>query len=237
MRLDGPAMGYLNHRKKSPLAIPKAIVTFFLFSITPVLITLTLMAAVGRPTSNETSPNIWSPRLMAVSTPTINPSSLKSPPPPPLSPNVLPPTPAITPPATPPQTLIHLAPTPPPQLSTQHQTAEFNGRPLRPRKTLRMRVTAYSPDERSCGKWADGVTASGKSVFTNGMKLVAADTRLFPFGTILSIPGYHGGRPVPVLDRGGKIKGHRLDVLYPTHEEALEWGVQYLDVTIWEYAD
>jgi len=113
----------------------------------------------------------------------------------------------------------------------------FDGRPLRPVKTLRMLTTAYSPDARSCGIWADGITASGYSVWTNGMKLAAADTSLFPFGTILTVPGYNGGRPVPVLDRGGVIKGHRLDLLYPTHERALQWGAQRLDVTVWEYAD
>ena len=113
----------------------------------------------------------------------------------------------------------------------------FDGRPLRAVKTVRMLTTAYSPDEQSCGIYADGITASGYSVWTNGMKLVAADTDHYPFGTILTIPGYNGGRPVPVLDRGGRIKGHRLDVLYPTHERALQWGVQRLDVTVWEYAD
>jgi len=113
----------------------------------------------------------------------------------------------------------------------------FNGRPLRAVRTMTMKVTAYSPDERSCGKWADGITASGLSVWTNGMKLVAADTRVLPFRSIISVPGYNEGRPVPVLDRGGKIKGHRLDVLYPTHEVAMQWGVQDLEVTVWEYAD
>lgn len=113
----------------------------------------------------------------------------------------------------------------------------FGHRTLRPVRTIRMVVTAYSPDARSCGKWADGITASGKSVWTNGMKLVAADTRLLPFGSIISVPGYNGGRPVPVLDRGGKIKGKRLDVLYPTHEIARRWGRQTLEVTVWEYAD
>ena len=113
----------------------------------------------------------------------------------------------------------------------------FDGRPLRPVRTIRMLTTAYSPDEQSCGIWADGVTASGYSVWTNGMKLVAADTSVLPFRTIITVPGYNGGRPVQVLDRGGKIKGHRLDVLYPTHETALQWGAQRLDVTVWEYAD
>lgn len=113
----------------------------------------------------------------------------------------------------------------------------FNGRKVRPARTIWMTVTAYSPDHRSCGKWADGITASNKSVWTNGMKLVAADTRLLPFGTLLSVPGYDGGRIVPVLDRGGAIKGARLDVLYPTHAIAREWGVQRLPVTVWEYID
>lgn len=113
----------------------------------------------------------------------------------------------------------------------------FNGRPIRKVRTMRMLVTAYSPDERSCGQFADGVTASGYSVWTNGMKLVAADTRLLPFKSIITIDGYNEGKPVPVLDRGGKIKGHRLDVLYPTHEIARKWGKQWIDVDVWDYAD
>jgi 3D (Asp-Asp-Asp) domain-containing protein len=113
----------------------------------------------------------------------------------------------------------------------------FDGRPIRPARTIMMTVTAYSPDAKSCGIWADGVTASNKSIWTNAMKLVAADTSVLPFGSLLSIPGYDHGNVVPVLDRGGAIKGARLDVLYPTHEIALEWGVQRLPITVWEYAD
>lgn len=112
----------------------------------------------------------------------------------------------------------------------------FDGRPIRPSKLIHMKVTAYSPDARSCAPFDDGITASGYSVFTNGGALIAADKK-FKFGTLLSVPGYNGGRPTPVLDRGGKIKGNRLDVLYPTHNEALQWGVQNLTVTIWEYVD
>lgn len=113
----------------------------------------------------------------------------------------------------------------------------FNGRPLRRVRQMTMLTTAYSPDEKSCGKWADGYTASGYSVWTNGMKLVAADTHLLPFGTIVTIPGYNNGKPVQVLDRGGKIKGRHLDLLYPTHKRALQWGAQRLVVDVWEYAD
>lgn len=56
-----------------------------------------------------------------------------------------------------------------------------------------------------------------------GDRFVAADKR-FEFGQMFVIPGY--GR-VPVLDRGGAIKNNKLDVFFPTHKEALQWGVQY----------
>lgn len=113
----------------------------------------------------------------------------------------------------------------------------FDGRPVRPVRIMWMRVTAYSPDEQSCGIWADGRTATNHSVWTNAMELVAADTTVLPFGSLISVPGYAQDRIVPVLDRGGAIKGSRLDVLYPTHERALEWGVRDLPVVVWEYAD
>jgi 3D (Asp-Asp-Asp) domain-containing protein len=113
----------------------------------------------------------------------------------------------------------------------------FNGRPVRPVRQMSMLVTAYSPDWRSCGIWADGITASLHSVETNAGRLVAADRRVLGFGSMVSVPGYAGGEIVPVLDVGGKIKGARLDVLFPTHEVARRWGVQRLTVTVWDYAD
>lgn len=100
-----------------------------------------------------------------------------------------------------------------------------------------MTVTAYSPDARSCGEDADGQTATLHSVSTNNFRLVAADPKLLPYGSMLSVPGYADGTVVPVLDCGGAIKGRRLDVLYPTHERARQWGVQKLAVVVWEYAD
>ena len=110
----------------------------------------------------------------------------------------------------------------------------FDYKPIRPVKTRKMKTTAYSPDHRSCGEWADGITASGKSVWMNGGKLVAADRKI-PYGTILTIPGYNNEKPVQVWDRGGAIKGNRLDLLHPTHKVALQWGVQDLDVVFWQF--
>jgi len=93
--------------------------------------------------------------------------------------------------------------------------------PYRPTETYR--VTAYCKGSCCCGKWADGITASGAKA--QG-KLIAAPKEI-PFGTWIDIPGYGYAE---VLDRGGSIKGKRLDVFFPTHQEALNWGVQYLEI-------
>ncbi len=121
----------------------------------------------------------------------------------------------------------------------------FDGRPAKPSRVVWMTVTAYSPDPRSCGDSADGITATLHCVTTNGHQLVAADPKVLPYGSMLTIPGYAIGAGsgkfepaiVPVLDCGGAIKGQRLDVLFPTHEEAVAWGIRELPVTVWKYAD
>lgn len=113
----------------------------------------------------------------------------------------------------------------------------FNARPVRPAKTMWMEVTGYAPDEKSCGDSADGMTATLHSVTTNAMRMVAADTSVLPYGSLVSVPGYDEASIVPVLDCGGAIKGAKLDLLFATDKEAMKWGRQRVLVTVWEYAD
>jgi 3D (Asp-Asp-Asp) domain-containing protein len=94
-----------------------------------------------------------------------------------------------------------------------------------------MNVTAYCPCKICCGSHAHGITASGKPVSADGGRFVAAPAP-YPFGTKLVIPGYNNGQPVQVLDRGGAIKGNHLDVFFPTHEQAKQWGRRWIAVTI-----
>ena len=105
---------------------------------------------------------------------------------------------------------------------------------------VRMRVTAYCPCEKCCGKWSDGITASGHEIKLYD-RFVAADKK-YQFNTLMYIPGYTYTNIykfsclvsfTPVLDRGGAIKGNRIDVYFDTHQKALNWGVQYLDVTVY----
>ena len=99
-------------------------------------------------------------------------------------------------------------------------------------RTMTMEVTAYCPCKKCCGKNARGVTASGLKVTHNAGLFVAADTALLPFHTKLRIPGYGDGKTVPVLDRGGAIKGNRIDVFFPSHKQALKWGRRVIEVTV-----
>ena len=94
-----------------------------------------------------------------------------------------------------------------------------------------VRVTAYCPCSKCCGKWADGRTATNKPVTYNKGKFIAMDKSI-PFGTLVFIPSY-SPKPVPVEDRGGAIKGDKIDVFFPTHQEALNWGVKIIEVTIY----
>lgn len=93
-----------------------------------------------------------------------------------------------------------------------------------------MTVTAYCPCSKCCYPFADGITASGHKIQL-GDRLIAAPPEI-PFGTLMDIPGY--GR-CTVKDRGGSIKGNRLDVLFHSHQEALNWGVKYLKVVIYDF--
>lgn len=90
---------------------------------------------------------------------------------------------------------------------------------------ITMKVTAYCPCEKCCGKYADGYTASGHKI-ERGDKFIAAPKSI-PFGTLLEIPEYG---TVPVLDRGGAVTVSRLDVFFDSHKEAQKWGVKYLRI-------
>lgn len=86
-----------------------------------------------------------------------------------------------------------------------------------------MQATAYDLSVASCGKSPShpqyGITASGASLrgkSRSSAMAVAADPRVFPMGTRLQISfgsGFeHMNGVYTVLDKGGAIKGNRIDV-------------------------
>ncbi len=72
-----------------------------------------------------------------------------------------------------------------------------------------------------------GRTASGAPAKDG---TIAADTRIFPFGTIMYIPGYGYGK---VEDRGSAIQGYHIDLYFGNHKKAQTWGNRKSRVKVW----
>ena len=89
------------------------------------------------------------------------------------------------------------------------------------------KTTAYCACSKCCGKWANGITASGKIARAN--HTIAADTSILPFGTEV----YIDGQKYVVEDRGGAIKGKRIDIFFNSHAEANKYGVKNKEIFIW----
>lgn len=89
------------------------------------------------------------------------------------------------------------------------------------------------------------VSASGYSAYDPGNSkhtasgtlvrhgVIAVDPNMIPLGTRVFIPGY--GEAV-AEDIGGSIKGHRIDVAFDSHEEALAFGRRDLEIILIEEA-
>ena len=109
-----------------------------------------------------------------------------------------------------------------------------------------LEVTGYDDGPRSCNwkrNWCGrpviasgpnkgkpkkvGITASG---VRTRQGTIAADTRYYPFGTVMYVPGYGYG---VVEDRGGAIKGQKIDLWFPSERQALEWGRKKVTIKIW----
>ncbi len=93
------------------------------------------------------------------------------------------------------------------------------------RNWLLQPVIASGPNEGKSK--AVGITASGRPARHGTL---AADTTIFPFGTVIYVPGYGYG---VVEDRGGDIKGYKLDLYFPSHAEAKRHGRVKHTVKVW----
>lgn len=90
------------------------------------------------------------------------------------------------------------------------------------------KISAYCPCVQCCGK-TDGITATGTQVSAN--RTIAVDPNVIPLGSKVVIDGH----TYIAEDTGGAIKGNRIDMYFPTHQEALNFGVQYKNIEILKY--
>lgn len=90
-------------------------------------------------------------------------------------------------------------------------------------------ITAYCTCRICCGVYSgNNRTASGTVPTTN--RTIAVDTSVIPFGTKVVI----NGQVYVAEDRGGAIKGKRIDMFFYTHKEALRWGRRTMEVYLAE---
>ena len=107
---------------------------------------------------------------------------------------------------------------------TEHDK-ELHEKAMKEGKVVYVSATAYSAYDPGCGHY----TASGTPLRRG---VIAVDPSFIPLGTRVYIPGY--GEAV-AEDTGGAIVGNIIDVAFDTHEEALAFGRQDLEIYIMEY--
>jgi len=96
------------------------------------------------------------------------------------------------------------------------------------------KVTAYDPVE-SCKPFDDGITSVALPV---GMGVAAVDPGVIPYGSVLYLPEVE--KYFFACDTGAAMRredGRNIDLLMPTVEEALEFGVKRLQVELIDLSD
>jgi 3D (Asp-Asp-Asp) domain-containing protein len=86
-------------------------------------------------------------------------------------------------------------------------------------------ATAYSHESS-----ATGLTYMGYNIKKNpNMKLIAVDPTVIPLGSKVWVEGY--GEAI-AGDIGSAIKGHKIDVLLPSENQAIQWGRKVVKIAI-----
>lgn len=85
------------------------------------------------------------------------------------------------------------------------------------------RITYYCPCEKCCGKWADGLTATGLPAVPG---IVAVDKDVIPLGSTVIIDG----QKYLAADTG--VKGMHVDVCLPDHGSTVEAGAGTAEVWV-----
>ena len=87
------------------------------------------------------------------------------------------------------------------------------------------KITAYCACMQCCGK-TDGITATGTQA-TQG-RTIAVYPKQIPYETEVMFNDH----VYIAEDCGGAITENRIDLYFDSHQDALEWGVQYHEVFV-----
>ena len=86
-------------------------------------------------------------------------------------------------------------------------------------------ITAYCPCAECCGRWADGLTATGFPALPG---VVAVDPDVIPLGSTVVIDGQR----YLAADTGSGVEGLHIDICMGSHGETVEHGVRTADVWV-----
>ncbi|XGZ11821.1 ubiquitin-like domain-containing protein [Peribacillus sp. RS7] len=93
-------------------------------------------------------------------------------------------------------------------------------------KEIYVSSTAYTASCKGCS----GVTSTGVDLKSNpGAKIIAVDPSVIPMGSKVYVEGY--GYAV-AADKGGAIKGNRIDVFFSSKDDAYRWGVKKVKIRV-----
>ncbi|MBS4201227.1 LysM peptidoglycan-binding domain-containing protein [Bacillus sp. FJAT-49732] len=93
-------------------------------------------------------------------------------------------------------------------------------------KVITVKATAYTASCKGCS----GITATGINLIENpNAKVISVDPSVIPLGSKVYVEGY--GEAI-AGDTGGAIKGNKIDVFIPSKQDAINFGVKQLKVTI-----
>ncbi|MFE4814215.1 ubiquitin-like domain-containing protein [Peribacillus simplex] len=93
-------------------------------------------------------------------------------------------------------------------------------------KEIYVSSTAYTASCKGCS----GVTSTGVDLKSNpGAKIIAVDPNVIPLGSKVYVDGY--GYAV-AADKGGAIKGNRIDVFFSSKNDAYRWGVKRVKIRV-----
>ncbi len=119
--------------------------------------------------------------------------------------------------------------------------SSFGITPILNERFVKLEVTAYYkplPKQKKfvTGSYRREIRLNGSGTTSTGKPVrigyAAADPRIFPFGSVLAVPGH--GRVI-VEDMGSRIKGKRLDIFVGVgdvgREKAMDWGKKMLLIT------
>jgi 3D (Asp-Asp-Asp) domain-containing protein len=93
-------------------------------------------------------------------------------------------------------------------------------------KEITVKATAYTASCQGCS----GITKTGINIKENpDKKVIAVDPSVIPLGSKVYVEGFG---EATAEDTGSAIKGKRIDIFIPSEQDALDFGVKKLKVTI-----